>query len=57
MNSIFKNLLQDRFIRVNNELVEKMWAKVDPKEFTDRVLTQNYTLYSIGNWSRKNDMI
>ena len=27
--------------------------KIDTNEFVKKVLTQNYTLYSIDNWSRK----
>ena len=52
-NNMFKRLLEERFIRVSNELIEKMWAKIDAQDFVDKVLTQNYTLYSIDNWSRK----
>ena len=40
-----------------NELIEKMWAKIDTQEFVNKILTKNYTLYSIDNWSRKNDSI
>lgn len=57
MNNMFRNLLGDRFTRVNNELIDKMWDKIDTNEFTSIVLTKNYTLYSTANWSRKNDTI
>lgn len=48
---------EERFVRVSNELIEKMWAKIDTQEFVNKILTKNYTLYSIDNWSRKNDSI
>lgn len=57
VNSIFKDLLEEKFILVNNVSVEKMWAKVDVNEFANKVLTQNYTLYSIDNWARTKDML
>lgn len=56
MNSMFKQLLENRFIRVSNELIEKMWIRIDKNEFIDKVLVKNYTLYSIDNWSRKDDV-
>lgn len=56
-NNMFKQLLEERFIRVSNELIEKMWAKIDTQEFINKVLTQNYTLYSIDNWLRKEDVM
>ncbi len=52
-----KRVEQERFVRVSNELIEKMWAKIDTQEFVNKILTKNYTLYSIDNWSRKNDSI
>lgn len=52
-NNMFKRLLEERFVRVSNELLEKMWSKIDAQEFISKVLTQNHTLYSIRNWSRK----
>ena len=55
--NMFKQLLEERFVRVSNELIEKMWAKIDTQEFVNKILTQNYALYSIDNWSRKNDTI
>lgn len=56
-NSMFKQLLEDRFVRVSNELIEKMWSKIDTNEFINTVLIQNYTLYSIENWSRGEDVL
>lgn len=55
--NMFKQLLEERFVRVSNELIEKMWAKIDTQEFVNKILTQNYALYSIDNWSRKDDTI
>lgn len=54
---MFKQLLEDRFVRVSNELIEKMWSKIDTNEFINTVLIQNYTLYSIENWSRGEDVL
>lgn len=51
--NMFKELLQESFGRVSNELIEKMWAKVDTQEFASKVLARNYALYSIDNWSRE----
>lgn len=56
-SNMFKQLLEERFVRVSNELIEKMWAKIDTQEFVNKILIQNYTLYSIDNWSRKKDLI
>ena len=35
---------------------KKMWEKVDSEEFAQIVLRQNYSLYSIDNWSRKEEL-
>lgn len=56
-NMFIKQLLEERFVRGSNELIEKMWAKIDTQEFANKILIQNYTLYSIDNWSRKKDFI
>lgn len=37
---------------VNDELIDKMWSKIDTQEFADEVLTKNYILYSKDNWIR-----
>lgn len=56
-SNMFKQLLEERFVRVSNELIEKMWSKIDTQEFINKILTQNYTIYSIDNWSRKSENI
>ena len=56
-SSMFKQLLEERFLRVSSELIEKKWAKIDTNEFINKVLTKNYTLYSIDNWSRKEEVL
>lgn len=56
-SNIFRQMLEENFVHVSNELVEKMWSKVDLKEFKDKILTKNYTLYSINNWVRSNESI
>lgn len=53
-NKMFKQMLADRFIRFSDELLTKMWSKIDTEEFAKKILTQNYSLYSINNWSRQN---
>lgn len=56
-SNVFRQMLEDRYVQVNNELVEKMWSKLDLAEFKDKILTKNYTLYSVNNWVRSNDSI
>ena len=56
-NSMFKQLLEERFMRVSSDLIEKMWTQIDTQEFINKVLTQNYALYSIDHWSRKDNVI
>ena len=41
---------------MSDELQKKMWEKVDSEEFAQIVLRQNYSLYSIDNWSRKEEL-
>lgn len=54
-DNMFKQMLEDRFYRVSDELLKKMWFKVDMDEFAKMILAKNYTLYSIHNWSRKDE--
>lgn len=54
-DNMFKQMLEDRFYRVSDELLKKMWLKVDMDEFAKMILAKNYTLYSIHNWSRKDE--
>lgn len=42
---------------VSDELLEKMRDKIDLHEFTEVVLSKNYSLYSIDNWSRNNEQM
>lgn len=56
-NNMVRQLMADRFVKVSDELIEKMWNKIDVDEFSKTVLTKNYSLYSIDNWSRKEDGI
>lgn len=51
-SSFLRNMMKDRFDIVNEELMEKIWNKIDFKEFTENILSQNYSLYAIENWSR-----
>ena len=57
INNLVRQLMDDRFGRISDDLIEKMWVKVDANEFSQFVLTKNYSLYSIDNWSRKDDDI
>ena len=54
-NSMFKQLLEERFFRVSSELIEKMWAKIDTNEFINKVLTKTirYILLKIGQERKK----
>lgn len=56
-NSMFKRLLEEEHVRVNDDLIKKMWDKIDIEEFSKNVLVQNYTLYSIHNWLRRDELI
>ena len=56
-NNMVRQLMADRFVKVSDELIEKMWNKIDVDEFSKTVLTKNYSLHSIDNWSRKEDGI
>lgn len=56
-NNMVRQLMEDRFVRISDELIDKMWEKIDVDEFSKIVLTKNYSLYSIDNWSRKEDGI
>lgn len=55
-NSIVRQIMEERFVRISDELVDKMWEKVDTDEFAKIVLVKNYSLYSIDNWSRKEEI-
>lgn len=57
VNYMIKHTLEDRAMRVSDELLEKMWKKIDVDEFAKIILMQNYTLYSVYNWSRKDDIL
>lgn len=54
--SALKQFFDDRNIRLSVELMDKIWSKIDLDEFTKVILTQNYTLYSIDNWTRTRDI-
>lgn len=54
-NRMFRHMTENGFVRVSDELQKKMWEKVDSEEFAQIVLRQNYSLYSIHNWSRKEE--
>ncbi|MCR2051083.1 hypothetical protein NSB25_28095 [Acetatifactor muris] len=54
-NRMFRHMTENGFVRVSDELQKKMWEKVDSEEFVQIVLRQNYSLYSIHNWSRKEE--
>lgn len=52
-NSMLMELLEDQYIQANDELIQKMWNKIDTVEFSEVVLKQNYSLFSTDNWIRK----
>lgn len=56
-NNMVRQMIEERFFRLSDEMLKKMWSKINVEEFTRVILTQNYTLYSIANWSRKEDNI
>lgn len=55
-NKMFRYMTENGYVRVSDELQKKMWEKVDSEEFAQIVLRQNYSLYSIDNWSRKEEL-
>lgn len=55
--NVVKNFFDARGIRVSDELMNKIWLKVDKEEFTKIILTQNYAFYSIDNWTRTGDEV
>ena len=56
-DNVVRQMMEDRFVRISDELLARMWSKIDLKEFTEVVLSKNYSLYSIDNWSRTNEPI
>lgn len=56
-DNVVRQMMEDRFVRISDELLAKMWSKIDLQEFTEVVLSKNYSLYSIDNWSRTNEPI
>jgi hypothetical protein len=54
-DTVVRQLMEDRYIRISDELSTKMWGKIDLQEFAKVVLSNNYSLYSIDNWSRNNE--
>ena len=57
INNMVRQLMEDRFVKLSDELIEKMWNKIDVDEFSKIVLIKNYSWYSIDNWSRKEEGI
>lgn len=55
--NVVKKSIDDRGIRMSDELMDKVWLKIDKEEFTKIILTQNYAFYSIYNWTRMGDEI
>lgn len=51
-DSLFKIFLQEQYRRIDNNILSKLWSKVDMDEFTKIILTNSYSFYSISNWSR-----
>lgn len=54
-DSLFKNFLQKQYRRIDNNLLSKLWSKVNMDEFTKIILTNSYSFYSISNWSREKE--
>lgn len=51
-DKIFRSILSEKYMGIGDDLLEKMWSMIDVEEFTKTVLTKNFHLYSINNWSR-----
>lgn len=52
-SSFFKKVIGDRSVVISEELMEKIWNRIDLNEFAEIILRKNYSLYSIDNWSRE----
>lgn len=55
--SVAKHFFEGRNVRMNAEIMDKIWKKIDLDEFTRVVLSQYYSLYSIDNWIRTEEEI
>lgn len=49
------DIFEDRLLYRRNESLSALWTKIDMEKFKSEVLTQNLSLFSINNWSRKHD--
>ncbi|MCI9421413.1 MAG: hypothetical protein HFG81_01680 [Dorea sp.] len=59
---ISKEIVEDQLYNVggiglSHEIMNKIWNKISMEEFIRIILAQNYTLYTIDNWIRKDDGI
>lgn len=41
--------------RLNDEIISTMWDRIDVDEFKKVILVDNHILYSLDNWTRKNN--
>lgn len=55
--NVIKKSFDVRGIRVSDELMDKIWLKVDKEEFSKIILARNYAFYSIDNWTRTGEEI
>lgn len=56
VNQIIKQISADNYWRISDESIAKMWSKINTDEFARVILSSNYALYSIYDWSRDYDM-
>lgn len=55
-DKMVRQIMDERYMGVSEELNNKMWGKVDLQEFSEIVLSKNYSLYAIDNWSRTEEV-
>lgn len=54
---VARQMMEEQHVQISDELLGKMWDKINMEEFRKNVLLQNYSLYSIDNWSRKEEFM
>lgn len=48
-----RRMFNNSNLHISEELISKMWDKIDAVEFSEVVLAKNHNLFSLNNWSRR----
>ncbi|MDE5721984.1 MAG: ATP-binding protein [Clostridia bacterium] len=51
----YTDIFDERFSYRRNDSLSQLWSKIDMEKFKSEILTKNLSLFSISNWSRRND--